>query len=252
MAPTNKVWSSGVARFSFPNSPAVPSGQKRQCFLFLRCIIYFLSTLWAPAICLITAERLSWQRQGLLARPWPKRTVRVGSPVLHENPGFGKAQGAQWGVEVPALGGGGDSPTSSLIHLLRAFLSGALYQNSSHMNTHTLVWRFKHEFPLNCTEHAWIPSTMSTHIQMLYIFTCVIYLPHSAWQGGLGFFSKTRLLKCCFFSAVSFTDCLVTLAWAIQPCLDLTHQAGFAAKLLGCVFSHLLARAVLNIREPNA
>lgn len=160
MAPTNKVWSSGVARFSFPNSPAVPSGQKRQCFLFLRCIIYFLSTLWAPAICLITAERLSWQRQGLLARPWPKRTVRVGSPVLHENPGFGKAQGAQWGVEVPALGGGvtPQPPPSSICfepswveHFIRTAATWTHIHlcGDSNMNSHWTALSML-EYPAQC------------------------------------------------------------------------------------------------------
>lgn len=219
MALTNKVRSSGTAQSSLANSPAVPSGQKRQCFLFLCWVIYFLSMLRAPAICLVTAERLSWQQQGLLARPWPKCTVLVGSPVLHENPGFGKAQGAQRGVGVPSLGGS-DCPSSSLIHLLKAFLSREVYQNSSHINTHThtFMQRIKHEFPPNSALSMLGYPAQCQDIQMLYTFTCVIYLPHSPWQVGLGCFSETRLPKWFFFfiSAVSFTDCLVTLAWAIQ------------------------------------
>lgn len=198
MAPTNKVWSSGVARFSFPNSPAVPSGQKRQCFLFLRCIIYFLSTLWAPAICLITAERLSWQRQGLLARPWPKRTVRVGSPVLHENPGFGKAQGAQWGVEVPALGGGW------LPNLLPHPSASSLPEWS------TLSEQQPHEHTYTCVEiQTWIPTELhwaclntqhnvNTHTNAVHLY--MRHLPPTfCLAGGLRIFLKDKITEVLFF-----------------------------------------------------
>lgn len=52
----------------------------------------------------------------LLLGPKPKPRVFVGSPVLHENPGFGKTHVAQEGTQAVALGGkNGCSPLRSLI-----------------------------------------------------------------------------------------------------------------------------------------
>lgn len=104
------------------------------------------------------------------------------------------------GSRGPSSGGGSDCPSTSLIHLLRAFLSGELYQNSSHINTHMLMQRFKHEFPVNCIEHAWIPNTMSTHTNAVHFYMC--HLPPTfCLAGGLGMFLRNKIIAVFFFSS---------------------------------------------------
>lgn len=82
----------------------------------------------------------------LLPGPEPKPRVFVGSPVLHENPGFGKTHAAQEGTQAVALGGEKRLLPPSLSHpqLLWARIYIEPYQKSK---PHTHSYKGWHMCP---------------------------------------------------------------------------------------------------------
>lgn len=104
------------------------------------------------------------------------------------------------GSRGPSTGGGCDCPSSSLIHLLRTFLSGELYQNSSHINTHTYA-----------EIQTWIPTglhwacldtqhNVNTHTNAVHFY--VHHLPPTfCLAGGFRMILIDKIIEVFFFSS---------------------------------------------------
>lgn len=123
-----------VAETLNPSWPvAEPLSSSPLSYAFVHCVL-------RPCHC----RALEQAACRLFPGPKPKPRVFVGSPVLHENPGFGKTHAAQEGTQAVALGGKKtaappfalSSPSAVGLHLHRAL--------SQEQAPHALVQRPTH------------------------------------------------------------------------------------------------------------